>query len=32
LCVLLGIEQGDDDADSGWMAGKLARLRNFRDR
>ena len=31
LCVLLGIEQGDDDADAEWMAGKLARLRIFRD-
>lgn len=31
LCVLLGVEQGDGDADAQWMAGKLARLRIFRD-
>jgi D-tyrosyl-tRNA(Tyr) deacylase len=31
LCVLLCAEQGDDDADADWMAGKLARLRIFRD-
>jgi D-aminoacyl-tRNA deacylase len=31
LCVLLCAEQGDSDADADWMAGKLARLRIFRD-
>ena len=31
LCILLGVEQGDDDACARWMAGKLARLRIFRD-
>lgn len=31
LCVLLGVENGDDDAQAAWMAGKLARLRIFRD-
>ena len=31
LCVLLGVEAGDDDAQAAWMAGKLARLRIFRD-
>ncbi|HRQ75067.1 MAG TPA: D-aminoacyl-tRNA deacylase [Phycisphaerales bacterium] len=31
LCVLLGVEQGDTAADATWMAGKLARLRIFRD-
>ena len=31
LCVLLAVEQGDQDADAAWMAGKLARLRIFRD-
>jgi D-aminoacyl-tRNA deacylase len=31
LCVLLGVEQGDTDTDAEWMAGKLARLRIFRD-
>ncbi|MBT8484634.1 MAG: D-tyrosyl-tRNA(Tyr) deacylase [Phycisphaerales bacterium] len=31
LCVLLGVERGDADPDAGWMAGKLARLRIFRD-
>ena len=31
LCVLLGVEQGDSDDDAKWMAGKLARLRIFRD-
>ncbi len=31
LCVLLGVEDGDDDAQAAWMAGKLARLRIFRD-
>ena len=31
LCVLLGVEQGDGDADAQWMAGKIARLRIFKD-
>lgn len=31
LCVLLGVEQGDTDAEAAWMAGKLAKLRIFRD-
>ncbi len=31
LCVLLGVEVGDTEEQSQWMAGKLARLRNFRD-
>lgn len=31
LCVLLGVEQGDDETDAQWMAGKIARLRIFRD-
>ena len=31
LCVLLGVEQGDDELDAEWMAGKLARLRIFPD-
>ncbi len=31
LCVLLGVEQGDTDDDASWMAGKIARLRIFRD-
>jgi D-tyrosyl-tRNA(Tyr) deacylase len=31
LCVLLGIEAGDQESDARWMAGKLARLRIFRD-
>jgi D-tyrosyl-tRNA(Tyr) deacylase len=31
LCVLLGVEQGDTEAEASWMAGKLARLRIFRD-
>ena len=31
LCVLLGVERGDTELDSVWMAGKLARLRIFRD-
>jgi D-tyrosyl-tRNA(Tyr) deacylase len=31
LCVLLGVEQGDGEGDADWMAGKLARLRIFRD-
>src|SRR5262245_38641381 len=31
LCVLLGVEVNDSESDSAWMAGKLARLRIFRD-
>jgi D-aminoacyl-tRNA deacylase len=31
LCVLLGVEAGDAEDDAAWMAGKLARLRIFRD-
>ncbi len=31
LCVLLGIEEGDDGADASWMAKKLAHLRIFKD-
>lgn len=31
LCVLLGVEQGDTDNEAKWIAGKLARLRIFRD-
>jgi len=31
LCVLLGVEQGDTTAEADWIAGKLARLRIFRD-
>ncbi len=31
LCVLLGVETGDADREAAWMAGKLARLRIFRD-
>lgn len=31
LCILLGVERGDTEADAAWMAGKLARLRIFRD-
>lgn len=31
LCVLLGVHAGDTDQDAQWMAGKLARLRIFRD-
>jgi D-tyrosyl-tRNA(Tyr) deacylase len=31
LCVLLGVEVGDTEADAEWMAGKIARLRIFRD-
>lgn len=31
LCVLLGVEQGDTESDAQWMAGKIARLRIFRD-
>ncbi len=31
LCVLLGVENGDDETQAGWMARKLARLRVFGD-
>jgi len=31
LCVLLGVEAGDGESDASWTAGKLARLRIFRD-
>lgn len=31
LCVLLGVEVGDAAAQAQWMAGKIARLRIFRD-
>lgn len=31
LCVLLCAEQGDTNKEAEWMAGKLARLRIFRD-
>jgi D-tyrosyl-tRNA(Tyr) deacylase len=31
LCVLLGVEQGDGQREADWMAGKIARLRIFRD-
>ena len=31
LCILLGIEQGDTEAEAHWLAGKLSRLRIFRD-
>ena len=31
LLVLLGIEQGDTDADLEWLCGKIARLRIFPD-
>ena len=31
LCVLLGVENGDGLRESAWMAGKLARLRIFKD-
>lgn len=31
LCVLLAVENGDTTAEAEWMAGKLARLRIFRD-
>jgi D-aminoacyl-tRNA deacylase len=31
LCVLLGVETGDTASEAAWMAGKLARLRIFRD-
>ncbi len=31
LCVLLGVEQGDTEREADWLAGKIARLRIFRD-
>ena len=31
ICVLLCAEQGDAETDADWMAGKLARLRIFKD-
>ena len=31
LCVLLGVEAGDAEADAVYMAGKIARLRIFED-
>jgi D-aminoacyl-tRNA deacylase len=31
LCILVGVEVGDEERDAEWMAGKLARLRIFRD-
>ena len=31
LCVLLGIEEGDDHEQATWMASKLASLRIFQD-
>ena len=31
LCVLLGVADGDREPEANWMAGKLARLRVFRD-
>ncbi len=31
LCVLVGLEAGDTDADRAWMADKLANLRIFED-
>ncbi len=31
LCVLLGVERGDGEAQAHWIAGKLARLRIFPD-
>ncbi len=31
LCVLLGIEDGDDSSDAVWMAKKLSNLRIFND-
>ena len=31
LCVLLGVQVGDTEADAAWVAGKLARLRIFAD-
>ncbi|MBR1584888.1 MAG: D-tyrosyl-tRNA(Tyr) deacylase [Clostridia bacterium] len=31
LCVLLGVETGDTEADAKYMAGKIAKLRIFED-
>ena len=31
LCVLLGVERGDTEADAVYMAGKIAKLRIFED-
>lgn len=31
LCVLLGVEAGDTEADAKYMAGKIAKLRIFED-
>ncbi len=31
LLVLLGVEGGDSEAEADWMAGRIARLRIFRD-
>lgn len=31
LCVLLGVEKGDGEAEADWIAAKLAHLRIFRD-
>jgi len=31
LCVLLGVVDGDTEAEAPWMAGKIARLRIFND-
>lgn len=31
LCVLLGVEEGDTEADARYMAGKIAKLRVFED-
>jgi D-tyrosyl-tRNA(Tyr) deacylase len=31
LCVLLGVAQGDEEADAAWMADKVADLRIFED-
>ena len=31
LCVLLGVEEGDEAGDAAWMANKLANLRVFND-
>ena len=31
LCILLGVEAGDTDEEARWIAGKIARLRIFRD-
>lgn len=31
ICVLLGVESGDGEAEAAWIASKLAKLRIFRD-